>query len=570
MTSNLNNQTIFITFMQKNITGIFILILLTNALSSSAQQTVGLFTQNAGSLNGYVLFAPITSTTTYLIDKCGYLVHSWNSTHRPGQSVYLLENGALLRPGSTGNTVFNAGGNGGIIEKFDWNSSLLWSYTISTTTECQHHDIRQLPNGNVLAIVWELKTVAQATAAGRNPALLGNSLWSEKIVELQPVGTNGANIVWEWHAWDHLVQDFDQTKANYDTISEHPELINLNFGATTMADWLHCNALDYNPDLDQIILSSHNFSEIWILDHSTTTAEAASHTGGVHGKGGDLLYRWGNAASYNRGTTSDKKLFGQHNPHWIENGFNDAGNIMIFNNGLQRPAGNYSSIEIIAPPIDVSGNYSLVSNLPYQPDSSYWEYTAPVPTDFFGQNISGAQRLSNGNTIICEGPKGNFFEIDTAKNTVWRYVNPVVQSGPVSQGTTPTMNSVFRCTLYEPAYAGLTGQTLIPGNPIELNPLSYNCTMLTGLNELSIDDHSIQITNPFSHEILIKCDADRINVTATLLDVTGRTVVEFKNINLTAHNFTSLKLKTNLSQGVYFFLLNSSTQNKAFKLIHQQ
>src|SRR5436190_22051875 len=106
---------------------IFLILISSCALDSGAQQTVGLFTQDPGSLDGYVLFSPIVSNNTYLIDKCGYLVHTWTSTHHPGQSVYLNEDGTLLRPGSTNNSVFTSGGNGGIIERFSWNSSLLWS-----------------------------------------------------------------------------------------------------------------------------------------------------------------------------------------------------------------------------------------------------------------------------------------------------------------------------------------------------------------------------------------------------------------------------------------------------------
>lgn len=268
-------------------------------------------------MDGYVLFSPINSTITYLIDKCGYSIHTWTSTHRPGQSVYFLSDGTLLRPGNMGNTVFNAGGNGGVVEQFAWNSTLLWSYSISSAVECQHHDVKKLPNGNILAIVWELKTVSEATLAGRNPSLLGNSLWSEKIVELQPVGSSSANIVWEWQVWDHLIQEYDSTKSNYGIVSQHPELLNLNYytGSATAIDWLHINSIDYNAALDQIIVSSHSFNEVWIIDHSTSILEASSHSGGLSGRGGDLLYRWGNPIAYNRGTNVNRILYGQHNAH---------------------------------------------------------------------------------------------------------------------------------------------------------------------------------------------------------------------------------------------------------------
>ncbi len=534
---------------------------LINFVLHANAQTVGLFIQDPGSLAGYVLFSPISSNNIYLIDKCGYLVHTWSSSHHPGQSVYLLEDGTLLRPGSTGNTVFTSGGNGGIIEKFGWNSSLLWSYTISSATECQHHDIKQLPSGNVLAIVWELKTAAEATAAGRNPATLGTTLWSEKIVELQPVGTNSANIVWEWHVWDHLVQEFDVTKLNYGNVSQHAELINLNYPVTgTNVDWLHCNSIDYNEELDQVMISSHNLNEIWVVDHSTTTAEAATHAGGTHGKGGDLLYRWGNPMAYNRGTGGDKQLFGQHNAHWIENGMTDAGKIMIFNNGMGRPGGNYSSIDVINPPIDGSGNYSLPSVQAYQPDTVWWTYVALVPTDFYSTNISGAQRLSNGNTIICEGPQGTFFEIDSAKNTVWRYVNPVNQAGAITQGSAATQNLAFRCSLYEPTYSGFAGQTLVSGSPIELNPLPYTCSMFTGIKETNTDFSSAVYPNPFFSQL--HSASKKENVSFELLNCLGEVI--YKGHEIETQNFSTL------SNGIYFLRMITDQQNTMVKLSHQQ
>ncbi len=553
--------------MKKIVLFIFAIVCSYNLL---AQQTVGLFTQNVGSANGYVLFSPISSNNSYLIDKCGYLVHSWAGTHHPGQSVYLLQDGNLLRPGSTNNNVFTAGGNGGIVELFDWNSNLIWSYTLSSTTQCQHHDIRVLPNGNVLAIVWELKTSNEAIAAGRNPSLLGTTLWSEKIVELQPVGINAANIVWEWHAWDHLIQDFDSTKANYGNVSQHPELINLNFTASTAADWLHCNALDYNPTLDQIILSAHNLSEVWIIDHSTSTIESSSHSGGVHSRGGDLMYRWGNAAAYNRGTASDKKLFGQHNARWIENGMPNAGSILLFNNGPGRPGGSYSTIDQFFPPIDSLGNYSIATNLPFLPDSAFWKYAASTPTDFYSMNISGAQRLPNGNTIICEGSKGNFFEIDSTKTTVWRYVNPIGQNGIVSQGTTPVMNAVFRCSYYPINYSGFNGQTLTPGSPIELNPIAYNCNMITSVDEPAFSATSmIQVVNPFNMKVEIISSLELNNVTITLYDCTGQIIQENKNVKLNEGQNYSFSIEGNVSQGIYLLSLKCINEIKTFKLIHQ-
>ena len=551
--------------------GLITLISIFFLIKANSQQTVGLFTEAPGSLDGYVLFAPMTSDTTYLIDKCGKKVHSWTSEYHPGLAVYLLPDGNLLRTACVNNPLFNTGGNGGLIQKFDWDGNLIWSYPISSAFECQHHDVKQLPNGNILVIVWEYKTTAEAIAAGRDPTLLGNSLWGEKIIELQPIDSDEANIVWEWHAWDHLVQNFDYTKLNYGDIS-NAELINLNYEANTGpqgADWLHVNGIDYNADFDQIMISSHNFNEIWIIDHSTTTTEAASHSGGIYGKGGDILYRWGNPAAFNHGAVANQQFFGQHNPRWIEHGYPDSGKIMVFNNGLDRPGGDYSTVDIITPDVDALGNYGTPGIGGYLPEGETWHYQAPNPFDFFSANISGAQRLSNGNTIVCEGNSGNFFEIDTNDSIVWYYINPVFAGGIISQGNLATANSVFRCTLYEPSYSGFNGHSLIPGNPIEFNPLPYTCEMFTGISPLH-DHHSQDIfaVNPFSANLVLQSNAVISNASLFLFNEMGQVVESWKNIDLIADQAVDLALQQDLPPGVYFLQLRSSAQNASIKLLH--
>lgn len=108
-----------------------------------------------------------------------------------------------------------------------------------------------------MIIAWELKTNTEAIAQGRNPSLVAATLWSEQVLEIQPVGTNGGNIVWEWHLWDHLAQDFDAAKPNFTSIAANPQLLNLNFGASATAeDWIHLNSIDYNPTLSFMPISA--------------------------------------------------------------------------------------------------------------------------------------------------------------------------------------------------------------------------------------------------------------------------------------------------------------------------
>ena len=375
--------------------------------------------------DGVNLYSPNGSQQTFLIDNDGNLLRSWLSDYAPGLGIYLLDNGRLMRPGNTNSPFFTAGGAGGIVEEFDRDNNLTWSFEYSNDQHRLHHDIQVLPNGNVLMVAWELKTMEEAIQAGRNPALLGaGEVWAFHIIEVQPTRPEGGNIVWEWHLWDHLVQDFDPTKDNFGVVADSPQLMDINFfGARdhNNADWNHVNAIHYNPELDQIIVSVNSFSELWIIDHGTTTAEAAGHSGGLRGMGGDFLYRWGNPQTYGRGTEADRKLFMQHDTRWIEPGLLGEGNILLFNNGQQRPI-SFSEVLELELPLEEDGTYTLEPGMAYGPEEPVWFYQAPVPTDFYSHIISGAQRLENGNTLICEGTSGYFFEVTPEKDVVWDHV----------------------------------------------------------------------------------------------------------------------------------------------------
>jgi len=427
---------------------------------------------------GYILFGPENSFNTYLINYQKEVVRTWESNYLPGHSVYLLENGNILRTVFLGpHPIFLSGGMGGGVLEIDWNGTIVWDFKYSGNNYLSHHDIEYLPNGNILMIAWEAKNYSEVIAAGRNPNITpGFGLWPDHVVEVKPTGPTSGEIVWEWHVWDHLIQDYDPSKANYGVVEDHPELIDINYGRATM-DWNHINSIDYNEEFDQILLSVKNFNEIWVIDHSTTTEEAAGHTGGKYGKGGDLLYRWGNPAAYRRGTVENQKFFGQHDARWIEPGCPGEGNILVFNNGLGRPGSLYSSVDEITPPVDSNGNYYIEPGCAFGPENQTWIYTAKNPTDFYSYMISGAQRIENGNTIICDGKKGRFFEVTPQKETVWEYINPFPSL---------SLNAVFTIQRYPSNYPGLKNLFQQPKNPEKPNgPINgvvgveYNYTTVT-------------------------------------------------------------------------------------------
>jgi len=370
---------------------------------------------------GETLISVRTSNDSYLIDINWNVVKTWHGASPPAAFAYLLDDGSILRPCGDTNLQWGSGGAGGRIQKIDANDVVVWDYLLSDSLRLQHHDVEPMPNGNVLAIAWERKFQVEAIAAGRQ-SVPGGEMWPTMIVELQPVGATGANIIWEWHLWDHLIQDVDSTKANYGVIADHPELVDINYG-NIGPSWDHANAVDYNPRLDQILYSARSMNEVYIIDHSTTTAEAAGHTGGRSGKGGDILYRWGNPQVYHRGDVGDQYYYGVHGANWIDPGLPGTDNILTFNNG-NRPgsANDYSSVEEIIPPVDAYGNYVMFPGEAFGPPAPTWAYDNPP--SFYSQNKAGAFRLPNGNTLITEANDNNIFEVTPAGATVWQYSPP--------------------------------------------------------------------------------------------------------------------------------------------------
>lgn len=414
----------------------------------------------------------------------GREVHQWQPAYPPG-SEYFLDSGDLLRCARDPDQKrFKAGGQDGILERLAWDGTVLWRWKFSEDEYCQHHDIDPTPDGTILFIAWELKTREQAVQAGRHPAYVpAQGLWSDFVMEIDPSGPDGAEVVWEWHVWDHLIQDLDPSADHYGSPGEHPERIDINadlreekIGADDVeqlkalgyiasdpkpedlqSDWLHCNGIDYNPQLDQIVLSVPHMSEIWIIDHSTSPDEAAGSEGGGCGRGGDLLYRYGNPRMHRAGEEADQVLFYQHDARWIPPGSPGAGNLTVFNNrgGSDR---EHSLVMEIAPPLDEDGRYPMEPYQPCGPEAPVWQYQAP---DFFSGFISGATRLPNGNTLICEGAEGRLIEVTREGQIVWEYLHSFGEAkGAAAIGIPP--HALFRATRIAADHPGLAGKRLTP------------------------------------------------------------------------------------------------------------
>lgn len=412
--------------------------------------------------SGYTFYAPVLSPTSYLIGNDGSIVHRWLGGGRAGQVAYMLPNGNILRTGAVGTSnVFGTSATaGGRVEEFTWEGGLVWSYTLATDRHLRHHDVAPLPNGNVLIIAWELRTAEEAIAAGRDPnRISGGAVWDEAIFEVRPRRPAGGEVVWEWRVWDHLVQDFDVRKPNFGDPAAHPELMDINAG-DHRADWLHFNAIAYNPTLDQIVVSSRTLSEIWVIDHRTTTAEAAGHSGGRSAKGGDILYRWGNPQTYRAGGPSDQRLFEQHAVHWIGAGLPGEGQLLVFSNGIAR---GFSTVDQIAPPMDENGAYIRAAGAAFGPERALWSYGEFAPRRFLSRTFGGVQRLPNGNTLICVSNENRLIEVTPEGEVVWDV--DITPEDPAFAGG----GGSFRAVRIPANYTGLRGTSLYRTAPAILN-----------------------------------------------------------------------------------------------------
>jgi len=385
------------------------LVLLTVLVSAFA------FSPEASSeyYEGYTLIAKPNSTQTKLLDESNQTVWNWVHNRMGGYSSYLLPDGNLLRPAYGGSSDLFGGAVAGVVQSWSPEGDLDWEFIYASNSYRTHHDIEPLPNGNVLLTAWEVKTGAEAVQAGLDHTA---EIWPDHIIEVEPVGSSGGNIVWEWHAWDHLVQDHDPSKDNFGVVPDHPELLDINLdgegGGPGSADWLHVNGISYDPVYDQIAITSHTLNEVWVIDHSTTTAEAAGHSGGNSGMGGDILYRWGSPSNYDR--PGSQIFHVVHCPFWIPENCPGAGNLMAYNNGEGTGISTIVELEL---PRDGYG-YFLEAGEAYGPDSPVWTYSAP---GFYSNHLGGCQRLPNGNTMIAESTSGYLFEVDASSATQWSY-----------------------------------------------------------------------------------------------------------------------------------------------------
>ena len=461
-----------------------------------------LYWDKAKTADGYTFFG--VRGISYLIDMEGRVVHTWPI----GTNPHLLDNGNVLDASKN-----DPSGFGGLTE-VDWNGSNVWSYTEARTNYSPHHDFVRIYNpklgaNTTLYIANKTVTSNQCIAAGCNPASASfyTNAQMDAIVEVDMAG----NIVWEWGFYDHLVQNLYPSKSNYvANIADYPGRLDCNLpGRPVQRDWLHCNSIDYNQALDQIVINSVG-GEFYVIDHGNTFSNGspAASIALAAGSAGDFLYRFGDPARYSQGnppsiqlnwtesTTGNKQIGGTHHVSWIPSGLPGAGHLLMFSNSqnlFEHTQGSYV-FEVNAYLNASTNNTGAYVNPPAAGYDTWptpgpntdrapkqmsrqivWSYFSKASHGIFSHIGSSAQRLSNTNTLVCADTEGHIIEVTPAGEAVWEYINPVASDGILKfkRDNWPMDNSIFRAYRYHTNDPPLLGRMLTPGSTITGRTPSY-------------------------------------------------------------------------------------------------
>jgi len=490
-----------------------------HAVETLAAETETRIYDATKSYNGYFMPSGMGGTV-YLMDMMGYVVHKWQTV--PGWGPHLQEDGTLWTTGSI----------------VDWDGNLRWSYDPATDAAARyakrpfslHHGAvkiwnKKLKQYTLLSVANQTTTQAEIVAYGADPGVTyGNRLAGHDfVIEIDM----NKNIVWEWKMVDHLCQSKNPVWPNYvSDVKLAPERFDLNWrtdaeqpgGVYGVAnDWWHTNSVDYNEDLDQVVVSGKNWGEFYVVDHAKTfvsTTDWAANIAAAAGPNGDAIWRWGNPSAYNSGDTASfmydghKQITGLHDIQWIRPyhwrkpmlstdtwpdpaalygtksvALPGAGNFFVFDNGCYRSTGMRSAVVeingflnasgintgVYVPQVTAgytapaaSGMATSTGTAWWKSKQTVWRYESGTQHGFYSSIISGVQRLPNGNTSINAGIPGHMFEVTPSGEAVWEYLYPLSMMGGSAMTIVKDSNtgSSYRHYRYGTDYPGLAGRDL--------------------------------------------------------------------------------------------------------------
>ena len=382
--------------------------------------------------NGYTVLTLLATPAVVVIDMNGQEVKRWdNFNNAAGGPARILPNGTVMA--AYGARPPHQESLGLEIRDFDdvslsrISGGEIITQADGTTVDSlrQHHDWQRadFPAGYY-------SPGARPAPEGANTLILTHTarvdaniadvdLEDDRIVELDADG----QIAWEWTAGEHIDQFgfADDARAAIKTAPGFNE-------RRGSLDWFHINSATYvGPNRwfdagdirfapEHVIISSRQSSIVAIIDRA-----------------GYVVWQIGPDFSASAALRGIGQIIGQHHAHLIPPGLPGAGNVMIFDNGGSSGYGAPSAIAPTGLGIYARSVSRVIEIDPVTLERA-WTYRAP---NFFSTNISGAQRLPNGNTLITEGAPGRVFEVTNAGEIVWEYMIPYF-GGP--RGS----NSVYR------------------------------------------------------------------------------------------------------------------------------
>jgi hypothetical protein len=389
--------------------------------------------------NGYTVLSPLGTQAAIVIDMNGHIVKQWDG--------YINSAGGPARVFPGGVVVGAAGANPPrqesleLVER-DFNGNVLWRFdhneqiqmrdgqTKETKTIWalrQHHDWQRedfpagyyspgvsprVDGGNTLILTHTNHVQPKVAATAM--------LEDDRIIEVSWEG----KIVWEWVASDH-VDEFHFDKDARGVIASASG----SNAARGSFDWMHINSATYVGPNHWFDEGDKRFAPNNVIISSRESSFVA-----VIARDGSVVWQMGPDFSASPELRAIRQIIGQHHAHFIPKGLPGAGDLLVFDNGGPSGYGKPSPIAL-----NGQGIYARPTSRVLEIDpvslKLIWSYTSPT---FFATNISGAQRLPNGNTLVTEGPGGRLFEVTQDGAIVWEYVFPIFTTA-----ARPT-NSVYR------------------------------------------------------------------------------------------------------------------------------
>lgn len=386
----------------------------------------------ARSWNGYTVLSPLQTQAVLVIDMNGNVVKRWDGfNNSAGGPARVLPGGGVIAanganpPRQESLELIQRDFNGNVVWRFSRNEQIATHDGTMVWSARQHHDWQRddFPAGyyspESTPSVEPRTTLILTHTNQQQPKVAEVLLEDDRLIELSPKG----DIVWEWSASDHI-----------DELGYSPEARKAlsaagSFNASRGSfDWLHINSATYvgpNTWFDQ---GDTRFAPNHVMISSRETSVLA-----IVGRDGSIVWRLGPDFSQSRELRAIRQIIGQHHAHLIPNGLPGAGNLLVFDNG---GSSGYGAPSGIAP--DGRGVYARAGSrvLEINPVTLelVWSYSN---ARFFSTNISSAQRLPNGNTLITAGAGGRVFEVTPKGEIVWEYMFPLFAGANAS-------NAVYR------------------------------------------------------------------------------------------------------------------------------